>query len=179
MKTPITDPQSIRILPEYNDEVVTVDFTTNEDYDLWFATVASKHATFGIKNTRTTSTGITGRPVVSHYFVCDHAGLPRKSETGVPENKRRKTLKTSINVGCLAKFVKHVYANNTVKVVYHWIHNNHDPCQMEDIVSSRLPLELRNWIIDCVDRHMNLKSIKSLLRLNIDQLDEVSTACIA
>jgi hypothetical protein len=179
MNTTITNPQSIRVLPEYTDEVVTIEFTTSEEYDHWFATVASKHATFGIKNTHAPANRLADRPVVSQYFICDHAGLPRKNETSTPENKRRKTLKTSIKVGCLAKFAKHVFANGSVKVVYHWIHNNHDPCQMEDIVSSRLPLDLRNWIINCVDRHMNLKSIKSLLRLNIDQLDEVSTSCIA
>ncbi|SAM03139.1 hypothetical protein [Absidia glauca] len=44
---------------------------------------------------------------------------------------------------------------------------------LEDIGHSRLPVELRNWIVDCVDRHMNLKSIKAVLRLNIDQLDEL------
>ncbi|SAL98204.1 hypothetical protein, partial, partial [Absidia glauca] len=86
---------------------------------------------------------------------------------------RRKTTKATIKVGCTSKLTKHVYADGAVKVVYQWIHGNHDPLEVEDIGHSRLPVELRNWIVDCVDRHLNLKSINAALRLNIDQLDEL------
>ncbi|SAM02529.1 hypothetical protein [Absidia glauca] len=114
-----TTPQSIRIQPDYTKAFVTEDFATNDDYDICFNNIASKHAVFIFKTAHRPSTYISG-------------------------------------------------------LVYQWIHENHDPLEVEDIGHSRLPVELRNWIVDCVDRHMNLKSIKAVLRLNIDQLDEVS-----
>ncbi|SAM03055.1 hypothetical protein [Absidia glauca] len=170
-----TTPQSIRIQPDYTEAVVTEDFATNDDYDIWFNNVASKHAVFIFKGDHRPSTYISGRPTMSLYFICDHAGSPRKKADETPGGKRRKTTKATIKVGCTSKFTKHVYADGAVKVVYQWIHENHDPLEMEDIGHSRLPVELRNWIVDCVDRHMNLKSIKAFLRLNIDQLDELDS----
>ncbi|SAM04955.1 hypothetical protein [Absidia glauca] len=168
-----TTPQSIRIQPDYTKAFVTEDFATNDDYDIWFNNVASKHAVFIFKTAHRPSTYISGRPTMSIYFICDHAGSPRKKADETPGSKRRKTTKATIKVGCTSKLTKHVYADGAVKVVYQWIHENHAPSEVEDIGHSRLPVELRNWIVDCVDRHMNLKSIKAVLRLNIDQLDEL------
>ncbi|SAM04762.1 hypothetical protein [Absidia glauca] len=146
-----TTPQSIRIQPDYTKAFVTEDITTNDHYDIWFNNVASKHAVFIFKTAHRPSTYISGRPTI----------------------KRRKSTKATIKVGCTSKLTKHVYADGAVKVVYQWIQENHDPLEVEDIGHSRLPVELRNWIVDCVDCHMNLKSIKAVLRLNIDQLDEL------
>ncbi|SAM07974.1 hypothetical protein [Absidia glauca] len=89
-----TTPQSIRIQPDYTKAFVTEDFASNDDYDICFNNIASKHAVFIFKTAHRPSTYISG--------------------------------------------------------------------QVEDIGHSRLPVELRNWIVDCVDRHMNLKSIKAL-----------------
>ncbi|SAL96730.1 hypothetical protein [Absidia glauca] len=65
------------------------------------------------------------------------------------------------------------YSNDSVKMLYSWIHNNHDPCEVEDLVHSRLPLELRNSIVDSVDRHMNKQSIKAILQLSLEELDNL------
>ncbi|SAM02976.1 hypothetical protein [Absidia glauca] len=66
------------------------------------------------------------------------------------------------------------YTNDSVKMIYSWIHNNHDPCEVEDLAHSRLPLELRNSIVDSVDRHTNKQSIKASLRLSLEELDNDS-----
>ncbi|KAI8329950.1 ribonuclease H-like domain-containing protein [Chlamydoabsidia padenii] len=157
---------------DYTEEVVNINFTNNEDYDVWFTTVASKRAAFLYKDSYEPKTMKPGRPAKTIYYRCDHAGVPEKKKCTTSENKRRKTVRSPIKVGCTAKIAKHTYVNGEIKVVYNWIHKNHDPGGVEDITSSRLPLEVRQWIVECVNRHMNLKSIKSLLRMNIEQLDE-------
>ncbi|SAL96563.1 hypothetical protein [Absidia glauca] len=61
------------------------------------------------------------------------------------------------------------YTNDSVKMLYSWIHNNHDPCEVEDLAHSRL----RNSIVYSVDRHMNKQSIKAILRLSLEELDNL------
>jgi hypothetical protein len=143
-------------------------------YDSWLNDVVMMHGVHRYQRAYEPKATEHNGPVKSIYYLCDHYGEPEKTKKITPEVKRRRTTKSSIKVGCLSRFSKHVYGNDSVKVVYNWMHNNHDPCDIEDMSHSRLPLELRKWISDCVDRHMNIQSIKSILRLNLKQLDDVS-----
>ncbi|KAI8329988.1 hypothetical protein BC941DRAFT_518443 [Chlamydoabsidia padenii] len=71
-------------------------------------------------------------------YLCDHAGAPEKKKFKTLENKRRKTVK----VECTIKITKYTSENGKVKAIYNWMHKNQDPREIEDIASSRLPLDI-------------------------------------
>ncbi|SAM06207.1 hypothetical protein [Absidia glauca] len=158
MSTSLTSFQALRIRPEYTTEVVDIEFASNDAYEDCFTNVASKHAIFRYHGKHTPKAGSAGHPQLTIYcttFAITLAFQKRRRMTPLKRNEEKQR------------------SHGKIEVVYNWVHANHDPFDIEDIAHSRLPLELRNWIVDCVDRHMNFKSIKSLLRLNIDQLDEL------
>lgn len=64
--------------------------------------------------------------------------------------------------------------DNTIHVSYKWKHLNHDPANFEEYTKSRLPVELKEWIMKNVEQDLDWKQIKNLLRLDEARLDEVS-----
>jgi hypothetical protein len=89
--------------------------------------------------------------------------------------KRKRSSAPSIKVGCNAYFNKKVYTNGDIEVIYHWKHKNHDPFEAESFVNeSRLPAEVRRWIVEAVEVYKDWKTIKTVLRLNEQELEHVS-----
>lgn len=67
-----------------------------------------------------------------------------------------------------------MYANGEVEVIYKWKHNGHDPANPKEYaIESRLSPEIKKWIEDAVDRFADWNSIKALLRLNEDELEQL------
>ncbi|CEI92909.1 hypothetical protein RMCBS344292_07156 [Rhizopus microsporus] len=109
-------------------------------------------------------------PVHTTFYLCDHAGADKKkaknssgtidttnvassvdndqgsrsSELEVMRPKKtRITMKSSIEIGCTAKIIKHVMADGTIHVEYHWEHPDHCPWDIKEITNSRLPFEIK------------------------------------
>ncbi|CAO3588298.1 unnamed protein product [Absidia cylindrospora] len=176
----LTVPQVIRVQPDYESENVNLTFENKYAYNNWSENVLSKHATYIFKDSRELKKD-------GHYsmrYLCECNGTARNSSSSsssatsssaTATRKKRKTDGISKKVGCKSKYTVHFYSSGSITVDYSWTHNGHDPADLEDIIKSRLPVEIRKWIDDCVDRHMNLQSINSLLRMNNDQLDEVKS----
>jgi hypothetical protein len=88
--------------------------------------------------------------------------------------KRSRTSGPSIKVGCKSYFSKKVFFNGQAEIVYQWKHINHDPFESESFINeSRLPAEVKKWIIDAVELYKDWKTIKAALRLNDEELDQV------
>ena len=92
-------------------------------------------------------------------------------ETSPPAAKRIR--KASIKVNCTAKYYM---SDNSLKVNYTWKHINHNPHEIKDIIKSRLPADVKKWINEHVEQHMDWKLIKSLLRMDDENLDQVTTS---
>jgi hypothetical protein len=83
----ITTAQTIRIQPDYFEEVITFDFSTDDEYDHWFTNVASKQVTFRLKTTYTPQARLANRPLVCHHFVRYYACTPKKKSNNTPDSK--------------------------------------------------------------------------------------------
>ncbi|KAI7848701.1 hypothetical protein BDC45DRAFT_522508, partial [Circinella umbellata] len=80
-----------------------------------------------------------------------------------PVIKKRK-VSLLIKVGCTAYYNKKTFANGEVQLVYNWEHCNHDSTDPSSYISeSRLSDEIKKWIVDAVDKHMDWESIKMAL----------------
>jgi hypothetical protein len=60
-------------------------------------------------------------------------------------------------------------------VVYDWEHPDHSPCDLEEVSRSRLPHDVKQWIIEKVNQNLDWKTIKNFLRLDEERLEEVNT----
>jgi hypothetical protein len=88
--------------------------------------------------------------------------------------KRSRTSGPSIKVGCKSYFSKKVFFNGQVEIVYQWKHINHDHFESESFINeSRLPVEVKKWIIDAVELYKDWKTIMAILHLNDEELDQV------
>jgi hypothetical protein len=64
--------------------------------------------------------------------------------------------------------------DHTIQVIYKWNHPDHDPSNVEEITNTRLPLSVKIWIDEHVNKCMDWKAIKNLLRLDENTLLSVS-----
>ena len=79
----------------------------------------------------------------------------------------------TINIILLTKFIKYFMTDNTIMVKYTWKHVNHNPHELKEIIQARLPTEVKEWINNHVEKNMDWKSIKSLLRMDDENLMQV------
>ena len=147
-------------------------------------TCCSQHACWTIKEHKTIKSTqkfigqVLPTPVAlrTTTFVCDHAGkkTTRREINGTSPPAAKRIRKASIKVNCTAKFTKYYMSDNSLKVKYTWKHINHNPHEIKDIIKSLLPE--KKWINEHVEQHMDWKSIKSLLRMDDENLDQVTTS---
>lgn len=177
-----------RLTSDYNDEIVSICFESELHFQAWFDTVAVHHAGWTVKTTHVSEANlkkVENIPVVNWsmiklaketiYLLCDHAGKYKKKPVSdeMPARKVRKT-KDSIKVGCTAKLTKILFFTGEVEVKYTWRHINHDPLEVSDMVSSRLPAAIKLWIKKQVKSNMDWKAIKACLCMTEQSLDNVN-----
>lgn len=170
-----------RVKPDYDEEVVLIDFASSADYDQWLNGVARTHGNWVVKTTyqsqkKALPPGALAQAVslkITTRYICDHGGVYKNNDKKSETVKKRKITNKSIKVGCTACFIKKEYEDGSVNVVYNWNHKNHNPLSMNDLVESRLPAELKNWITHHVKNHQDWRGIKSLLRHSLEELEDV------
>ncbi|EIE89847.1 hypothetical protein RO3G_14558 [Rhizopus delemar RA 99-880] len=62
--------------------------------------------------------------------------------------------------------------DESIRVSYQWQHIVYDPANIQEMIKARLPVEVREWITKHVDRDLDWKQIKDLLRLDESRLDQ-------
>jgi hypothetical protein len=139
-----------RFVPNYMNEVETLNFSNEQEFKNWFKAEACSHACWAKKRTnvtkRTAIEGALAYNSANHYkaicWKCDRFGprYPQKTSAVEPSKKRQRT---SPKVGCTALIDVYYMLDGKIKVVYKWVHQNHDPSCVEDLAKSRLPVEVR------------------------------------
>ncbi|CAO3576831.1 unnamed protein product [Absidia cylindrospora] len=157
--------------PNYTTENVTLHFGSEQEYQEWFNSEASTHCNWNIKGNFSHISDDSVKCTLK--LVCDHYGAPRTRQSSNPSTVKRKRTQESIKVNCTARILKHHMDDDSVVVDYKWIHTNHNPADIDDYIRSRLHIDIQDWIKKHVDLHMDWKTIKSLLRLNAQELDEL------
>ncbi|RCH84940.1 hypothetical protein CU097_006558 [Rhizopus azygosporus] len=126
----INDNPTTRIIPEYDDEVATIRFVNEAEFEEWF------------------TKPFLGQPLASLLrlhtikYQCDHSGKPKKRKESEVSIKKART-KESIKIGCLAYINRHLLTDGAVEVKYRWEHPDHNPCDVQEIISYRLPSEVK------------------------------------
>ncbi|OAD66941.1 hypothetical protein PHYBLDRAFT_151878 [Phycomyces blakesleeanus NRRL 1555(-)] len=143
-----------------------------------FENSAKRHLNWNMTNTHISQATSTASPkdvVATMYFVCDHQGLPKKVKVveGTGNQKAKMVQTKLIKDGCKAKIIKKTLQNGNVVVGYLWQHATHQPEKVQNIVYSRLPVELKQWILSHVDNNMHWKAIKMLLCIDHQRLEEL------
>ncbi|KAI7848106.1 hypothetical protein BDC45DRAFT_524321, partial [Circinella umbellata] len=182
-----------REIVSYREKKVTLNFESDEAFKVYENNILSKHATWCYHQQYKSSANSVACNsafsearllVLTVKYRCDHAGKPKHkkdyyeniivkndkntnstpfSSTFTPVIKKRR-VSPSIKVGCTAYYNKKTFANGEVELVYNWEHCNHDPTDPSSYTSeSRLSEEIKKWIVDAVDKHMDWKSIKTAL----------------
>ncbi|KAI9357444.1 hypothetical protein BD770DRAFT_93248 [Pilaira anomala] len=175
------------ISPPYTDRdasMIFLSFESEEQYESWFNENPKTHCNWLKKDTiKMTSEPLFELDVVTKIvFVCTHSGKPRsvktQDTTAVPVRseaaltKKRRVNKASIKCGCTARIVKKMLTNKTIEVIYTWKHINHDPSKITEVLNERMDPEVIHWV---KGHHMDWKSIKNVLRLKEDNLDDIET----
>ncbi|PHZ09258.1 uncharacterized protein RHIMIDRAFT_263408, partial [Rhizopus microsporus ATCC 52813] len=136
-------------------------------------------------------------PTHTTFYLCDHAGADKKkaknstgtidatsvvssvdndqgsrsNELDIMRHKEtRIAMKSSIKIGCIAKIMKHVMTDGTIHVEYHWEHPGHCLWNIKEITKSRLPFEIKQWIIEKISENMDWKTIVQFLRIDDERL---------
>ncbi|OAD68396.1 hypothetical protein PHYBLDRAFT_68949 [Phycomyces blakesleeanus NRRL 1555(-)] len=176
----------IRIAPEYEHEnpKVSETFENEAAFAQWFETAAMRHANWNFINTHVSKASYsTSNPedvLQTLYLACDHHGLPRKHKKKAEDKLKTKRVWTkSIKDGCKAKIIKKTFRDGQVSIECLWQHDTHQPEKVQDMVRSRLPAEVKQWIVSHVDNNMDWKAIKTLLRIDPRRLEEVLEAGLA
>ncbi|OAD81260.1 hypothetical protein PHYBLDRAFT_161879 [Phycomyces blakesleeanus NRRL 1555(-)] len=158
----INDDHMIRIAPNYEsgNPKATETFAYREAFSFWFENLAKRHSDWNMTNTHASQATRTVSPkdvVTTVYFVCGHQGLPKKvklvEDTGNQKAKRVQT--RSIKNGCKAKITKKTLQNGNVVVDYLWQHATHQPEKVQDMVHSKLPAKIKQWIVSHVENNMD------------------------
>lgn len=98
--------------------------------------------------------------VILSIFVCmpnilttiaTATGITRDA-TAAAGSSKKKRQSTSRKIGCPAMFDVFYMLDNNIKVIHNWIHKNHDSSCIEDLTESKLPVEVKNWIVSHVKR---------------------------
>lgn len=170
------------VVPQFEKETVVFDYNNEAEFEE-FKELSKTHGVF-IYHQRyehKVDELLKGQPVFlpisSVHYQCNHSGKKKsKEEKDQPTTKkRRKTKKTSIKNGCSAKFQKTTMANGRIQVKYKWKHTNHDPTNIQEVVSSKLTPMVKSWIEKKVAEGLNWKDIKALSRADPSCLGLVSS----
>jgi hypothetical protein len=179
MSTNIVDLNSTKItafeLAEFSDDCVRFSFINKESFENWFVNVAKKHCFWVSKEKKQNKGAIvygTDRLYLD-VLVCDHAGNPKKRKITSEEVVERRGEYGSKKVGCPVRLSVDYLNNGQVLVKYIWKHQFHDPTNIEEMIESKLPDDVKQWIAEKVSLEMDWKSIKAVLRLSEDTLNEV------
>jgi hypothetical protein len=178
----ISEDYPLFITPNYKNDIEDFTFNSEKEFDQWFQENIRKHGKFcyhGQYNHKVDKS-LVGLPVFlpvkTLSYTCAH-GYRRKKEEPAEETetalKKRKLTRKSIKVGCTAKYSKIYICNGQIKVKYNWKHVNHDPTDPREIIQSRLPTEIREWIEKKVTEGLDWKAIKSLLPARPLSLEQV------
>ncbi|RCH95577.1 hypothetical protein CU097_003539 [Rhizopus azygosporus] len=146
----INDNLTTRIIPEYDDEVAIILFVNEAEFEEWFSNIAQKHANWNLHQSWTNEKAglFLGQPLAAPLrlntikYQCDHAGKPKKRKESEVSTKKART-KESIKIGCPAYINKHLLTDGAVEVKYRWKHPDHNPCEVQEIISYRLPSEVK------------------------------------
>ncbi|GAA6044994.1 hypothetical protein JCM8097_002079 [Rhodosporidiobolus ruineniae] len=113
----------------------------------------------------------------SERLVCDHSGQPDKRVLAAADpNRQRQSLKNSIKVGCKATFfARKRYGDAYVEIMVQHDHSGHKPGTIDDMKESRMSLQAREWLRALVAQGSSWPMIKALLRVDKDELDNVSS----
>lgn len=179
----ITDSFTGFVEPQYPVPVFTRGFTTEEEYCNWVNAEPKKHCTFRIER----NTTISLKPNQQEFstdaihqltLVCTYEGHARikceEAEEERPLKKSRKSKGISKKIGCPVRLTKNTLRNGMVIVNYKWKHEGHNPANIEEALREKLSPEVKQWIEDNVDKNMNWFSIKSILRLNEENIKKVN-----
>ncbi|OAD72004.1 hypothetical protein PHYBLDRAFT_146983 [Phycomyces blakesleeanus NRRL 1555(-)] len=150
------------IIPDYIEAVDSFDLSSEDEFTNWLNDIAKKHDNWVYHRS------------YSHEKNMVFVGKPLENPLK-PAQKCVRTTK-SIKIGCPASIYKHTMTDDTVCIKYNWQHPNHDPFKIEEISSSRLPDELKQWVEGLVSKNMDWKSIKNMFRMSEDRLLELEQA---
>ncbi|KAI8327557.1 hypothetical protein BC941DRAFT_477475 [Chlamydoabsidia padenii] len=124
--------------PEYTEEPWNHRFKYETEFDIWLKSIASQHATWNAGRSGATHIRDDGiKKLVT--IPCDHHGSPRSRPPGPSQRKR----KPSTKVNCPANIMKQEMLDGSVEVSYYWIHKNHNPVDIYDLIESRIPIEIK------------------------------------
>ncbi|OAD70583.1 hypothetical protein PHYBLDRAFT_69582 [Phycomyces blakesleeanus NRRL 1555(-)] len=171
------------IIPDYIEAVNSFDLSSENEFTNWLNDIAKKHANWVYyrsyrheKNMVFVGKSLENPlKVKTVVYLCYHAGKPQVKKTSQSAQKHVRTTK-SIKIGYPASIYKHIMTDGTVCIKYNWQHPNHDPFKIEEISSSKLPDELKQWVEGLVSQNMDWKSIKNMLRMSEDRLLELEQA---
>ncbi|CEG68454.1 hypothetical protein RMATCC62417_04711 [Rhizopus microsporus] len=158
--TNINDNLITRIVPEFYDEVAAIRFVNEAGFEEWFNNIAQKHANWNLHQSWTNkkkAKPFLGQPLVAPLrlhtikYQCDHAG----------KLKKRK------------KASKHLLTDSAVEVKYRWEDSDHNLCDVQEIISSRLPSEVKQWIEELKDNSEGLNDLASALRQSISIIENI------
>ncbi|CEI96641.1 hypothetical protein RMCBS344292_10798 [Rhizopus microsporus] len=152
--TNINDNLIIRIVPEYYDEVAAIRFVNEAGFEEWFNNIAQKHANWNLHQSWTNkkkAKPFLGQPLVAPLrlhtikYQCDHAGKlkKRKKARCSPRKLERKNL------------------------------SRLDALLILEIISSRLPSEVKQWIEELKDNSEGLNDLASALRQSISIIENI------
>lgn len=111
-------------------------------------------------------------PVHIAMYVCDHAGNRKAASDGNREDDQTRQRKPR-RIGCPAKIKKVTMNDGSVSATYHWQYPDCQLFDVKEIASSQLPPESKEWIEKHVNDFIDWKAIKSLLRMNEDNINEI------
>ncbi|OAD68278.1 hypothetical protein PHYBLDRAFT_72990 [Phycomyces blakesleeanus NRRL 1555(-)] len=171
-----------RIVPDYIDSIDFLTLLSEDEFTNWLNKIAKKHANWiyhQLYNHNKNSAFIElalkePLKVKTVVCLCDHAEKPKKKLSSLQQVQKRVRTTKSIKIGCPANIYKHVMTDGTIHIKYNWQYLDHDPFQIEEISSSRLPDKLKQWVEELVGQNMDWKSIKNMLRMSEDRLFEVN-----
>ncbi|ORE08556.1 hypothetical protein BCV72DRAFT_323592, partial [Rhizopus microsporus var. microsporus] len=101
-----------------------------------------------------------------------HAGWRIRPRNADDQTRQRK----SSRIGCPAKIKKVTMNDGSVSATYHWQYPDCQLFDIKEIASSQLLPESKEWIEKHVNDFMDWKAIKSLLRMNEDNINEIISA---
>ncbi|OAD65510.1 hypothetical protein PHYBLDRAFT_153410 [Phycomyces blakesleeanus NRRL 1555(-)] len=150
----INDDHMIHIAPNYKSANPTATETSanEEAFSFWFENSAKRHSNWNMTST--------------HVFQATSTASPKDVVTAV-------YLSVTTKDDCKAKITKKILQNGNVVVDYLWQHVTHQPEKVQDMVRSRLPAEVKQWIVFHVDNNMDWKAIKMLFRIDSKCLEEL------
>ncbi|RCH92326.1 hypothetical protein CU097_006404 [Rhizopus azygosporus] len=94
-----------------------------------------------------------------------------KKESEVSTKKAR--TKESIKIGCPSYISKHLLTDSAVEVKYRWEYPDHNLYDVQEIISSRLPSEVKQWIEELKDSPEGLNDLASTLRQSISIVESI------